>query len=274
VFGIALLLIVLFFYKTFVFNATIALVTVFLVYEIFAATKNTHNTGLISICIIFAAVFPFLSYIKYRDTVIIAYFSFMLAMFIFMLLRHNTLRLEQMSLCFMMTLLTTVSMSCIIYLRDEFLNNELKDVALFYIAFVFIAAWITDAGGYIFGRLFGRHKLSPSISPKKTVEGAVGGIVLTVVVSVLSLWCYSVYLSSSDIHAEYYYGSIVLLALLCAAVSIVGDLSASLIKRENKIKDFGKVLPGHGGMLDRFDSILFVAPLIFIWVRIFPLVSQ
>jgi phosphatidate cytidylyltransferase len=275
VYGITLLLIILFFYKTIILNIAIAAVTVVAVYEIFAATKNIRNTGLMAICMIFAAVVPFIDCLKFKEAAVITCFAFMLALFLFMLFRHEDLRLEQMSVCFMMTLLITASMSCIVYLRDYFLvDGRLKDVALFYIALVFIGAWITDAGGYIFGSLFGRHKLSPRISPKKTVEGAVGGVAMTVLVSVGALWCYGFYLSYCGVSARYDYVSIIILSLLCAVISIVGDLSASLIKRENGIKDFGKILPGHGGVLDRFDSILFVAPLIFVWVKFFPIVMQ
>lgn len=274
VYVIVLLLITLLLYKTVVFNVAIAAVTVISVYEIFSATKNQRNTELMAVCLIFAAAFPFLNYLRLKDAAVVSYFAFMLAMFSIMLAKHKTLRLEQMSLCFMMTLLTTVSMSCFIFLRDEYLNSgRLKYLALFYIALIFITAWLTDVGGYVFGRLLGRHKMSPSISPKKTVEGAVGGIVLAVAAAVLALWGYSAYLSVNGVQASCNYGMIILLSALCAGISIIGDLSASLIKRENSIKDFGNILPGHGGMLDRFDSIIFVAPLIFAWVRMFPIVT-
>jgi phosphatidate cytidylyltransferase len=274
VYGITLLLIVLLFYSTIIFNISIAAVTVLAVYEIFSATKCKGSKGLMAICFAFAACVPFLDYLNFKEAIISAYFAFMLAVFIYMLCRHKTLRLEQLSLCLMMTLLTTFSMSCLIFIRDRFSDgSQLKDVALLYIALVFIGAWITDAGGYIFGRLFGKHKLSPAISPKKTVEGAVGGVILTVLVSAAMLWAYGFYLSVNGVQAKFYYGSLIILSLLCAVISIIGDLSASLIKRENDIKDFGKILPGHGGVLDRFDSILFVAPLILVWVQMFPIIS-
>jgi phosphatidate cytidylyltransferase len=86
------------------------------------------------------------------------------------------------------------------------------------------------------------------------------------------LWGYSEYLHAFDIHASFNYVSVILLALCCAVVSIIGDLSMSLIKRENGIKDYGKILPGHGGVLDRFDSLIFVTPLILGWVYFFPIV--
>lgn len=273
VFGITLLLIILLFYKTILLNIGIAVVAVLAVQEICSAEKITDAKGLMGICFVFAAFLPFLDYIGYKETVFLAFFAFLLALFIYMLYSHDRVKLGQMAVAFMMTLLATASLSCIVFMRDYFAAGP-RDEALFYIALVFISAWVTDGGGYIFGRLFGKHKLSPTISPKKTVEGAVGGVVLAVPACAAALWGYGGYLSLFGQHALYNYGSVIVLALFCAAVSIVGDLCASLLKRENGIKDFGRILPGHGGVMDRFDSILFVAPLILLWARNFPIVSQ
>lgn len=270
--GISLLLLILLFYKTVILNIAIALITVVMVYEIFSATKNMHNIGLMAICGAFAAAAPFLNYFGFEKSALLATFGFLTALFILLLSKHETLRLEQVAICFMLTILTSVSVSCIAYLRDIYLDN-LKDGALFYIVLVFVGAWVTDAGGYIFGSLFGKHKLSPSISPKKSVEGAVGGIVLTVAAFAGIAQGYNVYLQYNGIHAQFYYFSIIILSVLCAVLSIIGDLGASIVKRQNGIKDFGNVLPGHGGVLDRFDSILFVAPLILIYLQFFHIVS-
>lgn len=123
---------------------------------------------------------------------------------------------------------------------------------------IFIGAWSTDTGAYFVGVLFGKHKLIPSVSPKKTVEGAFGGILGCVVGYLIFGFCIDYFY---NISANY-------IALSCTAVFIavisqIGDLIASYIKREQGIKDFGFVLPGHGGILDRFDSIIAVAPAIF-----------
>lgn len=274
VYGISLLLIILLFYKTIVLNIAVAVVAVLAVYEIFAATKNISHKGLFAICCIYAAASPFFRIINLEKAGVVASFLFLAAIFVVLLLNHLKLRVEQAAVCFMMTLLSSLSISCIVYLRDEYIKNEaLKDIALYYIVIVFLSAWITDSGGYIFGRLFGRHKLSPLISPKKTVEGAVGGVVLSVILLVASALIYGAYLQSSGCSARFNYVSIVILALLCSLLSILGDLGASIIKRQNGIKDFGNILPGHGGVLDRFDSILFVAPTILIYVHMFPIVT-
>ncbi len=123
---------------------------------------------------------------------------------------------------------------------------------------VFVAAWMSDSCAYIFGSLFGKHKLIPEISPKKTVEGAIGGIVCAAAAFLL-------YGLIIDLFYEREVNYIVLAiaGLVLAVVSQIGDLIASLIKREHGVKDYGTLLPGHGGIMDRFDSILAVStPLI------------
>lgn len=273
-YGIALLLVVLFFYNSVVLNAAIALVCGIAVYEIFSATKCNKNILLMVVCIAFALLVPFISFYFFKGYAVMVFFAFMFACFCILLLKHQTINLDKAALCLMVTVLFTSSMSCMVVIRDQFMDKARpSNVALFFIVLVFIAAWITDGGGYIFGRLFGKHKMSPTISPKKTVEGAIGGIVSNVIICTLLLFGYSVFLANNGITSSCNYLSIILLSIVCALVSIIGDLSMSLVKRENGIKDFGNILPGHGGMLDRFDSIIFVAPLILAWVRFFPIVS-
>ena len=126
-------------------------------------------------------------------------------------------------------------------------------------------AWVTDSFAYFSGMLFGKHKLCPNISPKKTIEGSVGGTVCTVVIGLLYGFLVSKY-ANIDVN----YISLGVLSLICAVVSQLGDLTASVIKREKGIKDFGNLMPGHGGFMDRFDSTLFVAPAVYIFNLIFP----
>ena len=274
VFGITLLVIVLLFYTTILFNIAIAAVAVLAVIEIYSSTVKGKSTGFFVISLAFAAAVPFLSYLKFQNSAVVAGFVFMLALFLYMLYGHRKLPLSQMATTAFMELLVLISMGSFIAIRDTFKSSgRLADVGLFYIALVFATAWMTDVGGYLFGRLFGRHKMSPQISPKKTVEGAVGGVLLSVISAVLLLYIYSMYLSFAGVHASYNYAAVILLTLVCALLSIAGDLTASLLKRENGIKDFGNILPGHGGILDRFDSILFVSPLICFWITTFPLVK-
>lgn len=128
-----------------------------------------------------------------------------------------------------------------------------------YVWLIFITAWGTDTFAYIFGSLFGKTKLCPRLSPNKTVEGSIGGILGAVLLTLVFAKCFE--LSPLLKFA--------LLSFLGAIVAQLGDLAASKIKRITGIKDFGFIMPGHGGILDRFDSILFTAPFVYYFVNYF-----
>ncbi len=140
----------------------------------------------------------------------------------------------------------------------------------FYLVAMLLLPWMADGGGYFIGSKFGRHKLCPNISPKKTIEGALGGAVFCVASAMLMGLLYQFVITPGY---QINFAALVVLALLDSVVSILGDLSFSLIKRSLKIKDYGSVFPGHGGVLDRFDSIIFTAPLTVVMMSLVPLVS-
>ncbi len=120
---------------------------------------------------------------------------------------------------------------------------------------IFLGAWVSDTFAYFTGMLLGKHKLIPSISPKKTVEGAIGGVVFTLIAFVI----YGVVLNNVfSVSIPLY--TFIILGVFLPVVSQIGDLIASAVKRQYGIKDYGKVFPGHGGVLDRFDSVMLVAP--------------
>lgn len=124
---------------------------------------------------------------------------------------------------------------------------------------VFLSAWGNDTLAYCAGRLFGKHKMSPILSPKKTVEGAVGGVVGAGLLGLLYGMIARNFMTAS-------YNFPLSFAVICAVgglISIVGDLGASAIKRNYDIKDYSNLIPGHGGILDRFDSIIFTAPIMY-----------
>lgn len=123
---------------------------------------------------------------------------------------------------------------------------------------IFIAAWGSDVFAYCAGMLFGKHKAFPVLSPKKTWEGCIGGVVGAAVVAVLYCLAMNHWFDQSFSMVQY--------AIVCgcgAVISQIGDLAASAMKRNNEIKDYGKLIPGHGGVLDRYDSVIFVAPIVY-----------
>ena len=124
---------------------------------------------------------------------------------------------------------------------------------------IFLCSWGCDTCAYCVGMLFGKHKMAPVLSPKKSVEGAVGGVVGAALLTIIYGFIFKQSMGADNSY-------ILMMALICAAgalISMVGDLAASAIKRNYEIKDYGKLIPGHGGILDRFDSVIFTAPIIY-----------
>ena len=132
-----------------------------------------------------------------------------------------------------------------------YLTRSLPD-GKFLVWLIFLCSWGCDTCAYCVGMLIGKHKMAPVLSPKKSIEGAVGGVVGAALLGV--------------IYAAATQGKMAEYALICAVgalISMVGDLAASAIKRNQNIKDYGKLIPGHGGILDRFDSVIITAPVIY-----------
>src|SRR6056297_387105 len=124
----------------------------------------------------------------------------------------------------------------------------------FWVWLIFLIAWSTDTFAYFTGLLLGRNKLAPEISPKKTIEGAIGGVLGSALCTFAYATVFIPQMSSVSI----------IFGVFGSIVSQIGDLNASIIKRRNGVKDFGNLIPGHGGILDRFDSILFTAPFVYV----------
>ncbi|MBP2240162.1 phosphatidate cytidylyltransferase [Cytobacillus eiseniae] len=130
---------------------------------------------------------------------------------------------------------------------------ETRDAGLIYVVYSLLIIWATDSGAYFIGRAIGKRKLWPEISPNKTVEGSIGGVICALAVAVL-------FLLFTNIDASYI--QLILITVVLSVFGQIGDLVESALKRHYNVKDSGNIMPGHGGILDRFDSLLFVWPLI------------
>ena len=135
----------------------------------------------------------------------------------------------------------------------------------FFILIPFILAFISDSGAYFAGKFLGKHKLAPTISPKKTIEGAVGGILGAIV----GMLIYGVILQLA-FGFQIHYAAAILYGVIGSVAGVFGDLCFSVIKRQTGIKDYGNLIPGHGGILDRFDSMVMIAPLVEILMILLP----
>ena len=185
----------------------------------------------------------------------------LIAMLCAMVFRYPDYHPRQIFASFFGVIYVAVMLSFVWMTRD-------LDGGRFLVWLVFLCSWGCDTSAYCFGKLFGRHKMSPKLSPKKSVEGAVGGVIGAFVLTVIYGFIFRHPLGA-DVTAQ----QILLIALISAAgglISMVGDLSASAIKRNYDIKDYGQLIPGHGGILDRFDSVIFTAPVIFYLLTMVP----
>ena len=171
---------------------------------------------------------------------------------------------KEVGMLYSMVVLIPSALQTLVSLRDLSENH-----GMFYVLIAVLSAWVADAGAYFAGTFFGKHKLCPTISPKKTVEGAMGGVVVNVIVMLLCGVLFTEFYYQGAARASYLVLGII--GFFGAILSILGDLSFSLIKRSCHIKDFGQVIPGHGGILDRFDSVIFTAPFVYLLVSYLPL---
>ncbi|MDE6603191.1 MAG: phosphatidate cytidylyltransferase [Lachnospiraceae bacterium] len=143
-----------------------------------------------------------------------------------------------------------------------FLLREGLDDGIYLVWLVFLASWGSDTCAYCVGVLIGKHKMTPKLSPKKSIEGAVGGVLGAAVLFVL----YAHFVINQYTMITLPLPLAAALGAVGALVSMVGDLAASAVKRDHGIKDYGKLIPGHGGIMDRFDSVIVAAPIVFLGI--------
>lgn len=230
-----------------------------------AAYELLWGTGLVKDLrlIIYTAVMAFLvsmwSYFGANDTAaLIGILLFVTALYGEVLASKATLSYEKLTVCMAGGLLIPFMLTALVRMHST-------EQGRFYILIPFVLAFMSDTGAYFAGCLLGKHKLAPTISPKKTVEGAVGGVlgaVLGMVVFCLVLQRFF------DFQVSYLWA--VVYGVLGSLAAMFGDLSFSAIKRQTGIKDYGNLIPGHGGILDRFDSMTVVAPLAEILLMLLP----
>lgn len=265
-------MLVLFLLTVVVFNSTfplalnlvVGVISALAVFELIKAMNLQKNLFMTVPSLITAMAAPILH--SYSQTSM--YFLYIIhaaVLFSMLLYRHKELDFKEMSVILCMTILIPVALGTLISLRS--LGG---DHGMFYVLIAIFASWISDAGAYFAGTFFGKHKLAPNISPKKTVEGVIGGLILNIIAMVaFGLLFQNVkYAGAKEVN----YLVLAIIGFVGSFTSLLGDLSFSLIKRSCHIKDFGQVIPGHGGILDRFDSVIFTAPFVFMLVTWMPIV--
>ena len=190
-----------------------------------------------------------------KDFLLFILLMVLVFMFIYVF-KYYKYNVEQVALAFFGVYYVPVMLSFIYRVRMHGYHG------VFFVWLIIIASWGADTCAYCVGMLCGKHKMAPVLSPKKSIEGAIGGVIGGSLIALLYAYIMSKFIDISNFEL-----ALSVIVTMCGAlISIFGDLCASAIKRNYNIKDFGKLIPGHGGVLDRFDSVIFTAPLVYVLV--------
>lgn len=232
-------------------------------YEFYRAVQNGGHhpfriLGAVCAFIYYAAILINPHYVREGGFLLLFITLALMAVMIVSVVYYPRRRIEDGALTIGGLIYVPMLFSFLYFLREQ-------PDGIFYVWFVFLASWGSDTCAYLAGRAFGRHKLAPQLSPKKTVEGAVGGVVGAAALSLAYAACIQ---SFVQISASGLYLISVLVGLFGSVLGQMGDLFASSVKRVMQIKDYGRLIPGHGGILDRFDSTLLVGPAVMIVIYI------
>lgn len=242
-----------------VFPIAISALSIIGVYEVAKCVGQHKKWALIIPMYIFAGFIPMSRYFLLKQShffmlAMICFFFMLIYTFAYVMFVKNKEKISDVTTLYALFVYVVGCFSSILCVR--YMTSG-KYIYLL----VFLGAWLCDTFAYFTGRFLGKHKLIPEISPKKTVEGSIGGIVFTV--AGFALYCFIVNKFWADkVHLSYV--TLIILGFFASIISQIGDLIASAIKRQYDIKDYGRLFPGHGGVIDRFDSVMLVAPVTYI----------
>ena len=249
VIGLPVVAAVLVFANNYIIDAIIAIIALIAMHEFFdAISKNSNPVKwvgyLACISIAFIHIIPS-EYFKI--TVSLAISAIILVLFLHVIISKMNTNLKDIAYTFFGIFYIAVFLMFLALVRS-------MENGVILIWYVLIAAWGTDIFAYFVGKYFGKHKFS-KISPKKTIEGCIGGTVGAVIIAIVYTYFINKYVG-----INYSYVFVFAITVVLSIISQIGDFAASTIKRYVEIKDYSELIPGHGGVLDRFDSLLFVAP--------------
>lgn len=232
-------------------RSALAAVSVLMVIELFRAVR-LRNMLVVPAALFAAALAMDIIPARLFGTILCLYVILIMTMYLCM---HNSLHIHHAAMAVLFPLFVGMFLGCITKIR-------MLTAGEYWVWLVFVGAWVSDVFAYFTGCYFGKTKLLEAVSPKKTVEGAVGGVLGAGIGFLL----FSIFFGANIgyVHPV----GLFVCGIFAAASGQVGDLVASAIKRQYGIKDYGKIMPGHGGAMDRFDSVLFVAPVMYLYLQL------
>ena len=259
---VPVLFIIMFFLPPYALVVVIAVICAFCAYELQHAIGIKDNERVTIYTVFSGVLIPVGVFFNVGELVFIAV-VLLLSCFLF-IEAVSAFRMKR-QITFAQILIALFGGALIPYMLSSLVSLKNMPEGSIFVLLPVISAFITDAGAYFSGVFFGKHRAFPLISPKKTVEGYVGGLVAGTVAMLI----YGIIL----VFATFYdvkFWALMLYGIIGALLTELGDLAFSLVKREFDVKDYGRILPGHGGMLDRFDSMVFTAPAMYLLVSVIP----
>ena len=255
--AIILAVIMLILHDTFVFNLCIGFIICVAIWEIFRATGYAKHQKVAIACYSFVALDAIMPALHAHGWVTffnseLYYLLFLIAVCVLYLMDHKNFTYTDF---FVMIGVTSLYNYCF----SKLTNMARVPGGVFLLLITLCAAWLADSGAYFAGTFLGKTHLCPEISPKKTVEGLIGGVAANGIIMLIISLVYRYLFKGYPVHFVW----IVVAGMICAVIGLIGDLTASIIKRQTGIKDYGNIMPGHGGVMDRFDSVVLVAPFMF-----------
>ena len=233
-----------------------------------AAYELLYRTGLVRHrrLVLYSSVMAFaVTMWSYSEAIhaylVLGLLAFTFLLFAEMMMDHVKVRFEMLGMCFFAGAIVPFLLSSLIRILTMYIGR-------YVIMIPFVVAFLNDSGAYFVGLKFGKHKLAPVVSPNKTIEGALGGVAT----ATAGMLIYALILDLIAPQFTVRYGLATLYGLGGSVVGIFGDLCFSVIKRQTGIKDYGNLIPGHGGVMDRFDSLMAVAPLMEVFLLLMPMV--
>ena len=227
-------------------------------YELLYGTRLVQHPRLVIYAAVMAVLVTVWSYYGASHAfAVLGILVFVMALFGEMMYDHVKVRFDMIAM-------TLVAGLIVPYLMTAVIRILAMKIGRYMVLVPFVVAFLNDAGAYFVGMRYGKHKLAPVVSPNKTIEGLLGGIAA----AVAGMLIYALILNVLDFRVNYLLA--VLYGLLGATTGVMGDLCFSIIKRQTGIKDYGNLFPGHGGILDRFDSVMAVAPLMEVLLALLP----
>ncbi len=263
--GLVILGIVMTLFHTPVFELVVSILTIIAIDEIYKAFKLESGGKMI-----FAGAIPYIllllfsNLLKIEPYLLILTFVFLIYIACCMVRHSQTLDFKKLSALLVFGAIVVSCFYSVVWLKSILPEDLYGHHALYIIFLILGFAWGGDSAAYFTGRMFGKHKLAPVVSPNKTVEGAIGGVMGSVLLGIIITAVYGM-ISDVNIIGNFtlnHYVIVSVLAVVGSLLGILGDLFASSVKRQCGIKDYGYIFPGHGGILDRFDSVLFIAPIV------------